>query len=347
MLGGNSVLLGITGTNAAGKDTLAEFLENKGFIRRSLSDEIRKECEVRGIPLTRENLIQLGTQLREKEGNSVLAKRALAGTNPDVHYTFASVRNPFEVDELKKSGNFFLIFVDAPIEARFERAKKRNREKEAQSFDEFKKMEEREYSSANAASQQLMKVKEMADFVVINDGSFESFYEKIDSLLDKLQYVHRRLTWDEYFMEMMRTVAKRSTCDRGRMGCVITNGKHLVTTGYSGSPPGMPHCDEVGHQMKKTVHEDGKESWHCVRTLHAEQNAILQAARLGVPLKEATLYCRVTPCRVCAMLIVGAGISRVVCEKKYHAGAESEMILANANVKLEFVNEVVVKYRNQ
>ncbi|MFH0970527.1 MAG: cytidine/deoxycytidylate deaminase family protein [Candidatus Diapherotrites archaeon] len=169
----------------------------------------------------------------------------------------------------------------------------------------------------------------------------------MDSLLDKLQYVHHRPSWDEYFIELTHTVAKRATCDRGRSGCVIAHGKHIATTGYVGSPPGMPHCDEVGHQMKKVVHEDGKETWHCVRTLHAEQNAILQAARNGLSLRGATLYCKMTPCRVCAMLIVGAGISRVVCEKKYHAGTESEQILANAHVRLEFLNNDIEKYRNQ
>ena len=156
-----------------------------------------------------------------------------------------------------------------------------------------------------------------------------------------------RPSWDEYFMEIANTVAKRATCDRGRSGCVIAKGRQLLVTGYVGSPNGMPHCDEVGHQMKKTIHEDGSVTNHCVRTVHAEQNAICQAAKLGISLEDSTLYCRMTPCRTCAMLIINCGIVRVVCEKKYHAGTESEEMFQLAGVKLEFMHDEVLQYSNQ
>jgi dCMP deaminase len=154
-----------------------------------------------------------------------------------------------------------------------------------------------------------------------------------------------RPSWDEYFMEIAHTVSKRATCDRGRSGCIIVKDKQILVTGYVGSPIGLPHCDEVGHQMKKMLHEDGTISEHCVRTVHAEQNAICQAAKLGIALEGSTLYCRMTPCRVCAMLIINCGIKRVVCEKKYHAGSESEEMFAKAGVKLEFFSEEVLKYK--
>jgi len=153
-----------------------------------------------------------------------------------------------------------------------------------------------------------------------------------------------RPSWDEYFMEIANTVSKRATCNRGRSGCVIVKDRQILVSGYVGSPVGLPHCDEVGHQMKKMLHEDGSISEHCVRTVHAEQNAICQAAKRGIALEGSTLYCRMTPCRVCAMLIINCGIIRVVCEKKYHAGAESEEMFEKAGVKLEFFNEEVLKY---
>ena len=156
-----------------------------------------------------------------------------------------------------------------------------------------------------------------------------------------------RPSWDEYFMEIANTVAKRATCDRGRSGCVIARDKQLLVSGYVGSPVGLPHCDEVGHQMKKMIHEDDSVTQHCVRTVHAEQNAICQAAKLGISLFGATLYCRMTPCRTCAMLIINCGIVRVVCEKKYHAGAESEEMFKIAGVTLEYVNDEVLKYDKQ
>jgi dCMP deaminase len=110
---------------------------------------------------------------------------------------------------------------------------------------------------------------------------------------------------------------------------------------------GLPHCDEVGHLFKKTYHEDGTITNHCVRTVHAEQNAICQAAKRGIALEGATLYCRMTPCRTCAMLIINCGIKRVVCQQKYHAGEESEQMFKEAGIQLEFFNEEVLKYKNQ
>jgi dCMP deaminase len=156
-----------------------------------------------------------------------------------------------------------------------------------------------------------------------------------------------RPSWDEYFMEIANTVSKRATCDRGKSGCVIVREKQILVTGYVGSPRGLPHCDESGHLMKKVVHEDGSVTNHCVRTVHAEQNAICQAARLGISLNGATLYCRMTPCRTCAMMIINCGIVRVVCERKYHAGSESENMFAEAKVKLEYIYNEVQKYKNQ
>ena len=156
-----------------------------------------------------------------------------------------------------------------------------------------------------------------------------------------------RPSWDEYFMEIADTVAKRATCDRGRSGCVIAKDRQILVTGYVGSPNGMPHCDDVGHQMKKTIHEDGSVTNHCVRTVHAEQNAICQAAKLGIALEGSTLYCRMTPCRTCAMLIINCGIKRVVCEKKYHAGIETEEMFKQVGIQLEFMCEEVLQYSNQ
>ncbi len=155
---------------------------------------------------------------------------------------------------------------------------------------------------------------------------------------------YRRPTWDEYFMEVANAIAKRATCNRGRSGCVIARSRTLLVTGYVGSPKGFPHCDDVGHQMKKVTHEDGSVTEHCVRTVHAEQNAICQAARLGVGIEGATLYCRMTPCRVCAMLIINCGITRVVCERRYHAGAESEEMFRVAGVSIEFMHNEVQPY---
>ena len=158
---------------------------------------------------------------------------------------------------------------------------------------------------------------------------------------------HQRPSWDQYFMDIAKTVAERATCDRGRSGCVIARDKQILVTGYVGSPKGLPHCDEIGHQMKTMIHEDGNQTQHCVRTTHAEQNAIVQAAKLGISINNATLYCKMTPCSTCAKMIINAGIKRVVCEKKYHAGKESEEMFKCAGLEISFFEDEIEKYDKQ
>ncbi|HLC95789.1 MAG TPA: cytidine/deoxycytidylate deaminase family protein [Candidatus Nanoarchaeia archaeon] len=156
-----------------------------------------------------------------------------------------------------------------------------------------------------------------------------------------------RPSWDEYFIEISNAVSRRATCNRGRSGCVVVKNKHILVTGYVGSPLGLPHCDEVGHQMKTVVHEDGTKTQHCLRTTHAEQNAICQAAKLGVSLDGATLYCKMTPCATCAKLIINAGIKRVVAQHRYHAGSETEKMFKQAGIKLDMLNNEVLEYGQQ
>jgi dCMP deaminase len=120
-----------------------------------------------------------------------------------------------------------------------------------------------------------------------------------------------RPTIDEYFLQMAALTATRATCDRKHVGAVIVKDKRTVSTGYNGSPKGMPHCDEAGHLLKVV---DGRES--CIRTLHAESNALDDAGRRA---EGGTLYCTVTPCYECAKRIINAGIVRVVVRGLYQS----------------------------
>ncbi len=157
---------------------------------------------------------------------------------------------------------------------------------------------------------------------------------------------HIRPGWDEYFMAIAREVATRATCDRGRSGCVIAKDKQILTTGYVGAPIGLSHCDEVGHLLREMVNEDGSHSQHCIRTTHAEQNAIIQAAKNGIAINGATLYCKMTPCYVCAQMIINAGIKRVVCEKDYQRGQLAKQWFKEAGVELKILNPEVETYAN-
>ena len=153
-----------------------------------------------------------------------------------------------------------------------------------------------------------------------------------------------RPSWDDYFLGLANAASKRATCNRGKSGCVIVRDRQVLATGYVGSPAGLPHCDDVGHLMKKVIQENGKVTEHCVRTVHSEQNAICQAAKRGISVEGATIYTRMTPCWTCAMLLINCGIRRVVCERKYQLAAESEQLLADAGVKLEYKHNELQRY---
>lgn len=157
--------------------------------------------------------------------------------------------------------------------------------------------------------------------------------------------VKARPSWDEYFVGIMAAVGERATCDRGRSGCVIVRDKRIVATGYVGAPAGIAHCDDVGHELHEVIADDGTRSQHCVRTAHAEQNAIVHAARFGSSLDGSTLYCKMTPCYACAKMIINAGVVRVVATKDYHAAARSKEIFLEAGIKLEVLDEAVESYQ--
>ncbi len=112
----------------------------------------------------------------------------------------------------------------------------------------------------------------------------------------------KRATWNEYFMRIALQVATRSTCDRKHVGAVIVRDKIILSTGYNGSVRGLPHCDDVGHLM---------ENDHCVATVHAEANAIIQAARIGTSVDNADMYVTASPCWNCFKLIANSGIARI------------------------------------
>lgn len=117
-----------------------------------------------------------------------------------------------------------------------------------------------------------------------------------------------RPSWDEYFMELAQVVAKRSTCNRRSVGAVLVRDKRILTTGYNGSPPGQPHCTDEGCLMVDN---------HCVRAIHAEQNAIIQGALHGIDLRGATCYVTSAPCVHCSKMLIAAGIKRIVFLDSY------------------------------
>lgn len=150
-----------------------------------------------------------------------------------------------------------------------------------------------------------------------------------------------RPTWDEYMFGIMEEVSKRSTCNRGRVGCVITKDNRVLSTGYAGAPPGLPHCDDIGHIIESRFCKDKDLATHshCIRTIHAELNAILFAAKHGISLNKATLYCTMTPCYNCAMAIISCGIKEVKVLNSYQSGNDSIEMFAITGIKYSQANE--------
>jgi len=175
-----SLILGVTGPNAAGKGEVSAHLESRGFTVHSLSDIVREEATLRGLPPEREHLIRIGTLLREEGGPAVLASRLAPRLG--VRDVVDSIRNPAEVEELRKVPGFMLIGVDAPAEVRFARSRRRARPGDPDSFAEFAERERQE-NSTNPAGQQLHATFVMADRVVRNDGDLDALHRAIDALL--------------------------------------------------------------------------------------------------------------------------------------------------------------------
>ena len=142
-----------------------------------------------------------------------------------------------------------------------------------------------------------------------------------------------RPSWDRYFMSMALVAATRATCDRKHVGAVIALDCQVVSTGYNGSPRGLPHCDDVGHELKEM---GGRKS--CVRTVHAEANAIAQAAKNGVSIDGACLYTTASACYDCLKLAINAGITRIVYgefyDSRYGMSATVQDLAGQAGVEM-------------
>ncbi|MFC2064762.1 cytidine/deoxycytidylate deaminase family protein [Chloroflexota bacterium] len=138
--------------------------------------------------------------------------------------------------------------------------------------------------------------------------------------------------WDSYFMKIAYAVSERSTCDRALVGCVLVLEKRILTTGFNGSPKGQPHCDEIGHLMV-----DG----HCVRTIHAETNAIIQAALHGISTKGSTCYVTHMPCINCTKALINAGIIRLVYDVSYRTDENALAFLETANIQIVQKNATI------
>lgn len=149
-------------------------------------------------------------------------------------------------------------------------------------------------------------------------------------------YTDNRMSWDEYFMEMAELTSQRSTCLRRRVGAVIVKDKHVIATGYNGAPKGLKHCAQMGGCLREKLHVPSGQRHELCRALHAEQNAIIQAATLGQSIEGGTIYITNSPCGICAKMIINAGLKRIVVRDGY-PDELAKVILDEAEMEIEYL----------
>jgi len=148
-----------------------------------------------------------------------------------------------------------------------------------------------------------------------------------------------RINWDDYFLSFLPIISQRATCSRGRASCIMVKENVIISTGYVGSIPSQPHCDEVGHLLIKQMDENGEISEHCIRTLHCEVNCLAFAAKNGISVNGATIYITMEPCFSCTKMLIQAGIKRIVCLKQYHKAQLSRELCKNCGIELIVINK--------
>jgi len=330
------MMIGLTGKNGSGKGEVARFLKERGFEYHSLSDVLRDELKKKKKPLTRDNLIAAGNQLRQAYGPDILAKRILEKIELDRNYVIDSIRHPAEAKALKVRDPFALLNVTASPKVRFARLKKRKRENDPKTFKNFLKLERVEAKSGIGSNQQLDQTLKLADYTLNNSSSLEALHKAIAKLVMTIAQKKKRPNWDEYFLGIAKVVALRSNCVKRKVASVIVKDKRIIATGYNGTPRGVQNCSEGGCPRCNQMATSGTKLEDCLCS-HGEENAITQSAYHGVRIKDSTLYTTFSPCLLCTKMIINGGIKEVVFNVDYPLGEASMKLLKEAGVQIRKV----------
>jgi dCMP deaminase len=334
------MIIGVTGSYGAGKDTVAEILQKMNFFHVSFSDLIREELKKRKINPTRDRMIEVGNELRSKYGADILAKKALEKIKDGENHVFTSIRNVEEVKFLEQREDFVMVHVTASPEVRIKRLLERQREGDPKSVKELLAKEAIE-NSINPNGQHLGLVAQMASVEIKNDSTPEKLQEKVENFVSDWLYQLQdsRPDWDHYFMNIADQVKMRCTCMSAKKGAIIVREKMIISTGYNGTPKDITHCTSGGCLRCTTRHlgkiKSGSYSEPCI-CCHSEENAIVQAAYNGVSTKDTIMYTTFTPCVTCAKMIINAGIREVVMRVKYPDDVGVKLLL-QAKVKMRIL----------
>jgi dCMP deaminase len=330
--------IGVAGRNAAGKTQVVQYLESRSFHRASLSDVIREDLRAQGLEPTRENMIRRGNELRTAHGPAALAQRIEKLLPRGRNCVIDSIRHPAEVEQLRASGDFKLLWIEAPVALRFERSRARARPGDAATLAEFEAFEARELGSDDASAQQLLRVAELADAAIQNTGDVAELERALERFVRDNLLFQNRPPWDEYFMNIAHAAATRGNCVKRKVGAILVVDRRIISTGYNGTPRGTRNCNEGGCPRCAGAAPTGARLDECLCS-HAEENALTQAAYHGVAVRGAAIYTTLCPCLMCAKMIINAGVSEVVHDAAYAMDQTAAELLAQAGVKIRRLGE--------
>ena len=336
------MIIGLTGNDGSGKETVAKILKEMNFYLIPLSESLREQLKKEKKKITKESLIETGNKLRATRGPEVLAKLAEKKVLDGENHVITSLRNPEEVKFLQQREDFILINVTASEKVRLERYMKRGRDSDPKTIKELRAIEALE-NTTKINGQQLNKVVKMAKITLVNDSTENKLKEKVEKFIKDWLYKLQdsRPDWDHYFMSIAVAVSKRNNCLSAPKGTIIVRDRQILSTGYNGSPKGIKHCNEGGCQRCTTRHlgkmKSGVYAEPCI-CAHSEENAIVQAACNGTSTKGAMMYTTFTPCVTCSKMIINSGIKEVIARVVYPDDLSIKM-LKEAGVKLRVLKQ--------
>lgn len=302
------MIIGLTGTLASGKETVVDFLVEKGFKHYSVKYFLIEEIKKRGLPINRDSMVAVANQLREINSPGYIVEKIYErAKTAGGDCIIESIRTAGEVEALKEKEDFYLIAIDADIGKRYERFLLKSGQNKGMTFLEFLENEKREMFSEDPNQQNIEKCISMADFLILNNGTIDELKEQLGRIFFKINKTEKRkdyISWDEYFMGVAILSAQRSKDPLTQTGaCIINKENKIVGVGYNGFPLGC--SDEDLPWLSEGKFLETKHAYVC----HAELNAILNSRE---KLNDCKIYVNLFPCNECAKAIIQSGIKKIV-----------------------------------
>ncbi len=298
------MIIAMTGLKGAGKTTVAQYLQKKGFsyltVPHFLSDE--------ELPLNK--------------------------ISQEMNYVLEEITDVEQIDSFKEKDDILLVRIDTPTEIRVERLTEQQKQQNGKetSYEEVLAFERNLLEDEELIKQQLMPVFKAAQVVIKNDADMDALHKKVDRMLTDVskKYILKKPSDDSLYMELAQVVAKRSRCVKRKVGALLVKDKRMLAMDFDDTPRHIKHCNENGCPA---CNKEGMQL-QCLCT-HAEENVILQAAYYGIRTQDATVYTTDSPCLRCTQVLVNAGIKELVFNEDAPLNEMTYALLREANVSLK------------